>query len=350
MEGMPLAALVALFVGSGAITWLAGIVLTKTTDALDHRFNIGDALGGLILLGITGSLPEIAVVYTAAIHGHIPVIIGTLLGGIALQTLLLVLFDAAAGRERPLSYQTGSVILCLETLFAIVITALAIAGTFIPGSVSVAHLNPLSIGLLIVWVGGLLLINRCRRVPRFNETEEDAEPGRKHDERRAAKPHVFYEGKSTLHVILIFTGVSVLTLFAGWLLEESGNAMADALGIGSGLFAATFIALATSIPEISTGLESIFIRDYHLAVSDIVGGNAFMLVLFLFADAVARKPVLPQAARQDLMFGVLGAAMMAVYAVGFLVRPKKCYFRLGLDSLLTLLLYIASMVALTRLR
>ena len=350
METLPLAFLALIFVGSGAATWGAGIVLTKTTDALDKRFNIGDAIGGLVLLGVAGSLPEIAVVYSAAIHGHVPVIIGTLIGGISIQTLLLVLFDAATGRERPLSYLAGSVMLCLETLFAIVIAVLAIAGTFVPGSVSVANLSPLSIAIVVAWIGGLLVINQARKVPRFSETEEDAQPGRKHHERRKAEPHIFFPDKSTLQIILMFAGVSVVILIAGWLLEESGNALAGALGIGSGLFAATFMALATSIPEISTGLESIVIGDNHLAVSDIVGGNAFMLVLFLLGDVVARQPVLSGAVRQDLMFGLLGVAMMCVYAVSFRVRPKRCFCRLGVDSILALLLYIVGCVALARLK
>jgi cation:H+ antiporter len=350
VEALPLGLLAIVFAGAGAVTWGAGIVLTKATDAIDHRFNIGDALGGLILLGVAGSLPEIAVVYSAALHGHVPVIIGTLIGGISIQTLLLVLFDAASGRERPLSYLAGSVMLCLETLFAIVIAILGIAGTFVPSRVSVAGLSPFSIAILLAWVLGLLVINQARKVPRYNQTEEDAEPGRKHHERRKAKPHVFYAGKSTLHVILVFAGASAVTLVAGWLLEESGNAIATGLGIGSGLFAATFIALATSIPEISTGLESIVIGDNHLAISDIVGGNAFMLVLFLLGDAVARRPVLSDAGHQDLMFGLLGLAMMSVYAVSFIVRPKRCYCRLGVDSILALLLYIAGCVALARLK
>ena len=46
METMPFAVLVAIFVGSGAVTWLAGIILTKTVDTLDKRFKLGDALGG----------------------------------------------------------------------------------------------------------------------------------------------------------------------------------------------------------------------------------------------------------------------------------------------------------------
>ena len=56
------------------------------------------------------------------------------------------------------------------------------------------------------------------------------------------------------------------------------------------------------------------------------------------------------AARQDMMFGLLGAAMMGVYAVSFIVRPKRCYFRLGIDSILTLLLYVAGAVMLAKMK
>ncbi len=349
MDAMSLLLLIVMFVGSGAVTWLAGVALTKTTDTLDHRFKIGDAIGGLVLLGVAGSLPEIAVVYSAALHGHIPVILGTLIGGLSIQTLIVVLFDAASGRERPLSYLAGSVMLSFETLFALAITAITLLAIFVPARLSVFHINPLSAGILIAWVVGLLLINKARKVPRFNETAEDAAPGRKHHERRHQKPQTFFAGKSTLHVILVFLGASAITLVAGWLLEESGNAIAGKLGIGTGIFAATFIAFATSIPEISTGLESILIGDNHLAVSDIMGGNAFMLVLFLFADLVARKPVLCSAVRADVAFGLLGVAMMGVYVVSFIRRPGKCYFRLGVDSILALLLYVAGAILITRL-
>ena len=145
-------------------------------------------------------------------------------------------------------------------------------------------------------------------------------------------------------MIGVFSVASILTLIAGYLLEESGTAVANHLGIGTGIFAATFMALATSLPEISTGLESIFIGDNQLAVSDIVGGNAFMLVIFLFADIVAGQPVLSHAGRSDVFLGGLGVVMMAVYAVSFRLRPRRCYFRLGIDSLMLIALYAAGVV------
>lgn len=350
MDTMSLTALIVMFVVSGAITWVAGVALTKTTDTLDHRFGIGDAIGGLVLLGIAGSLPEIAVVFSAARHARFDLIIGTLIGGLALQTLLIVIFDAATGREKPLSYLAGTINLSLETLFAIVITLLAILAIFIPTKLNVLHANPLSIGIVIAWVAGLFLINRARNIPRFNKTAEEAAPGRRHHERRKVANHVFYSKKSTAHVIGLFLVACAATLIAGWLLEESGNTIAKDLHMDAAVFAGIFIALATSIPEISTGLESIFIGDNHLAISDIMGGNAFMLVLFLLGDVVARQPVLSRAhiGRSDLIFSWLAVAMMGVYMFSFIIRPRKCYFRVGFDSILQVLLYAAGIVLLMR--
>jgi asparagine synthase (glutamine-hydrolysing) len=58
--GSPL--LVLIFVAASAATWVAGVALSKTTDALDARFGLGDELGGLILLAVAGSLPELAII------------------------------------------------------------------------------------------------------------------------------------------------------------------------------------------------------------------------------------------------------------------------------------------------
>ena len=346
MDGLSFPLVIIVFLISAAVTWYAGIKLAKTTDTLDTRFKIGDALGGLILLGISGSLPELAVVASAAVQGHIPVIIGNLIGGISIQTLVIVLFDLAVGSKRPLSYLAGSAIVSIETIFAIVITALALVGILIPASKAVFYLNPASIAIVIAWLVGLFIINKARENPRLNVVAEDASRGRRHKERRKVENHPLYAKKSNLYVASVFAVAAVATLVAGVLLEETGSDAAGRLGINSGIFAATVLALVTTLPEISTGLESIFIGDNHLAISDIVGGNAFMIVIFLMADLIAKKPVLSYAGNQDILFVSLGIGMMTVYAISFLARLKRCYFRLGLDSILEILLYAGGVAAL----
>jgi len=55
MSGLGTPVLVVVFVVAAAATWGAGVYLAKTTHALDHRFGLGEALGGLILLAVTGA-------------------------------------------------------------------------------------------------------------------------------------------------------------------------------------------------------------------------------------------------------------------------------------------------------
>lgn len=346
MNDLSFSALSVIFLISAVATCLAGISLTKTTTTLDSRFKLGDALGGLILLGIGGSLPELAVVISAAYVDHIAVIIGTLLGGIAFQTLIIVAFDFANGRKDALSFLVGSPMLVAETLFAIVITALAVFGTLIPARISLFNISPFSVLLLLAWIGGLFVINRLRKSEQSYETKSAAPTGRRHKERRASD-HPKHADKKTGHVILIFLVGCLVTLIAGYFVEESGSIIAARIGMNSGLFAATIIALVTSLPEISTGLESVVMGDNYLAVSDIMGGNAFMLVLFLITDIIAKKPVLSFAEKDDIYFALLGIILMAVYAFSFWKKPDRCYFRLGLDSIAEIVIYAAGLILLT---
>jgi cation:H+ antiporter len=99
--GLSLIGALAIFVGSAAAVWLAGLSLSETTDALERRFGFGEALGGLVILAITTNLPEIAITTGAAVSGDLGIAIGNILGGIAIQTLVLVALDGFGIRTGP---------------------------------------------------------------------------------------------------------------------------------------------------------------------------------------------------------------------------------------------------------
>jgi cation:H+ antiporter len=154
MSGLTSPLLVAVFVSSAALIWVAGVSLTRSTDALDLRLGLGEALGGLLLLAIATSLPELAITATAALRDNIELAIGNLIGGIAIQTVVLALLDATVRDDRPLSFLVGSLILVLEALMVIGVVVVVLLTTQLPASASIAGISPGSVAVALVWLGG----------------------------------------------------------------------------------------------------------------------------------------------------------------------------------------------------
>jgi len=340
VSGLASPVLVLVFLAGSAATWGAGITLSKTTDALDARFGLGDELGGLVLLALAGSLPEFAITVSAAAQGNLDLAAGNLIGGIAIQTMVLLLCDLAVGPERPLTYLVGRLTPVLEALLVIIVVAGVQMGALLKPTTAIAgRVSPASLGIVVIWVIGLYAINRAAKNPRWQVTMPGSQPGRRRAERRQPdQPHP-YAGSSTARVAAIFGLACLVTLGAGVALEVTGNDLANRLGVNGVIFGATVLATATALPEISSGIAAVRLGDNALAMSDIFGGNAFQVCLFLVADLVAGKPVLPSAGNQNAWLAALGVAVTAVYGFGVISRPMHCRFRLGPDSLLALVFF-----------
>src|SRR3954470_1141109 len=117
MSGLSTPLLVLIFLAAAAAIWAAGVQLSDQTDVLAMRLHLGSALGGLVLLALATNLPEIAIVASASLAGNVGVAVGNILGGIAIQTVVLVILDAVGVRgPRPLTYRAASLVLVLEGL------------------------------------------------------------------------------------------------------------------------------------------------------------------------------------------------------------------------------------------
>ena len=340
MSSLGTPALVLVFVVGAVATWFAGIYLSKTTDALDNRLGLGEALGGMILLAVAGSLPEVAITVSAVLSGNLGLAVGNLIGGIAMQTLVLVLLDASVRGNRPLSFLVGSLVPVLEALLVIAVVGVMLMGTQLPSSGSIAGVvNPASLLIVLIWVAGIFVLNRARKSEAWEVHAPESKPGRKHVREQhptAPKP---YARATTTRVVLIFGIGSLVTLGAGYVLAESGNVLADRMGMTGAVFGATVLAAVSALPEISTGIAAVRLGDHQLAAADIFGGNAFQLCLFLLADLLASSPVLAKTQDSDIYLGAVGALLTAIVAAAIIVRPRRRYFRLGVDSVLLVALY-----------
>ena len=331
--------LLGVFVAGAIAIWVAGTSLSKATDVIDRRFNLGEALGGMILLSIAGTLPEIAITVSAAANGNLGLAAGNLIGGIAVQTMVLVLCDAAASRRQSLSYLVGSLVPVLEALLVVLVVSIVMMGALLPESTSIGPVSPASLAIVVAWLAGLFALNRVRKSPAWKVEMPGSVPGRPH--RRQVHPDEKPTPitKSTSRALIAFGIGCLITLVAGVILEVAGNDLANRAKINGVIFGATVLSVASALPEISSGIAAVRLGDNELAVSDIFGGNSFQLCLFLVADLIAGKAILPQAGNLDAWLAALGIALTVIYAFGVIMRHENCVLRLGRDSILALVVF-----------
>ena len=347
MNSLGTPAVIGIFAAAAVATWVAGVYLSGTTDVIDDRFNLGEAIGGMILLGIAGTLPELAITVSAAIGGHLDIATGNLLGGIAMQTLVLVVLDATSRRKEPLASLSDSLQPILEAVLVILVVTIAIAGPLLSPSTAIGgSVSPASLAIVIVWLLGMIVLNRVRRGARWEivKVARTAKP--------APQPIAEKDGggrfanAKTSTALLVFGAGAAVTLFAGVMLERTGNELADRAGINGAIFGATVLAAVTALPEISTGIAAVRLGKVGLAMGDIFGGNAIQVTLFLLADLLAGRPVLNSASPNSLWLGALGVVVTAVFAGGLIIRPPRKWLGVAPASLAVVVLYILGVIAL----
>lgn len=347
-DSLSLLLLVLCFIGAATAVWVAGVYLADMTDVLSRRFGLGQVLGGLVVLAIVTNLPEIAITVSAALHHKLGIAVGNILGGIAIQTVVLVILDVVGlGKLAALTYSVVSLELVLEGILVMAVLALVVMGHQFPASLTFLRMAPVDLLIVGLWLGGTYLIGRSRNAlpwqlkPVTADGQTKKMGGSPSQTKKDTKP-VY----STSRSILIFVVGAVVTLVGGVILERTGAVIASRLGMSGVVFGATVLAAATSLPEVSTGLAAVKIGDYQLAISDIFGGNAFLPVLFLLATLVSGQAVLPMAQKTDIYLTGLGMLLTAVYLYGLLFRPRRQIARMGIDSFLVLLLYIVGIIGL----
>jgi cation:H+ antiporter len=313
----------------------------RATDLLDDRYGLGEALGGMILLSVAGSLPELAITISAAVAGNLGMAAGNLIGGVAMQTFVLVIADRFVRGDRPLSTAAASLVPALEGLLVIAVVCVTVMSAVLPSSASIGPLGVGAIGIVVIWVMGIVALNRTRTRSDLTLVAAggSAPPSAVTSAGGGSAAGVSEGSGGGGRPILLFAVASIVTLIAGVVLERTGNQLANNWGMNGVLFGATFLAAATALPEISTGITGVRLARYTLVFGDMFGGNAFQLTLFLVADLVAGQPVLPAEGKANAWIGCVGLLMTAVFVSGIVLRPQRRHLGLGLDSWIALLIY-----------
>lgn len=324
MAGLPQPVLVGLFLLAATVVWWAGIHLSRATDALDDRFGWGQAMGGMVLLALVTNLPEIAITASAAYHGKIDLAVGNILGGIAIQTLVLPVLDVFGNTgKKPLATLAASPQLLLEGLLVVAVLAIVLLGHQLPADLIFLRMTPAGMLIVGAWLGTLWLLH-------------DRHGGRA----SAGKSAKGKCNKHNGHPMMMFVVTALATLVAGVVLELSGDALAGHWHMQGAVFGATVLAAATSLPEIATGLPAVRRKEYTLAVSDILGGNAFLPVLLVMATLISGHAALPAVKSSGLYLAALCILLTLVYVGAMILKPRAKWLGLGPDGWLVVALYV----------
>jgi cation:H+ antiporter len=330
---------VAIFLGSGAVVWFAGARLARLADAIADRTGLGRVLLGMILLAGVTSLPELAIAVTATLQGTPILTVNDVFGSAAANLVVLAVADLVVGRDALTSVQ-GSPQLLLQAVLGIVLMALAV-GPFVAGDVLVLGMGAFAWLLLVVYVGSMTLLTRSRAGDAWR-----AASGRLAAV-RAVEPPRSRDPRSLGGLASRTAAAAAAILVAGFLLTKAGDALAEQSGLGASFFAVVFLAIATSLPEVSTVIGAVRLRRYEMAISDVLGTNLVNVTIVALVDALhPGGPVLLDAGRSAGIAALTALVLTAIFLAGMIERRDRTLLRMGPDSIAALLVYAGGLVLL----
>jgi cation:H+ antiporter len=333
-ESWSLLPLSAVFVGAAIAVWIAGTRLARLADAISRKTGIGQAAIGLVLLGAVTSLPEIAVATTATLHGAPILSINDVLGSASINVLILAIADAAYRREA-LTSRVPTIGVVLQGVICIIALALVAMSS----AMGDRHIFGIGWGSWLILFAYLICIRLLVRSQ--SDQHWHADPARSQE-----KPGQQNRGQErSLQRLAAYTAIcAAVILVAGFLLARTGEVLAEETGLGATFFGAVALGLATSLPEMSTVLESVRLRRYTMAISDVFGTNLFNVTIIVLVDALHRGgPVLAETGPFAATAALLALVLTAIYLVGMLERRDRTLLRMGYDSIAVTLAYAAGL-------
>lgn len=341
----PIGINLALFAGAACSVWVAGARVAYYADQIARASGFGHAIVGLVLLGGITSLPEIAVCVFSAYAGSPALAVNSLLGGVAMQKALLAGVDGFIGQEA-LTVIAASPALLLQAAFSTLLLVM-VAFAIVSGDYPFAGAGLWSWAILLGYCFSIWEISSAIRRPAWMLRNSGAADGAPR-----AGPCARAPCPIPLEGLIARTAVAAAVIFgAGFVLSGTADALADQSGLGENMVGAALLALATSLPELSTVTAAMRLRQYEMAIADILGTNMFNVMLILLIDLVYRgPPVLNLAGDFSLLAALLCILMATIYLIGLVERNNRTFARFGIDSIAILLSYVGGLFLLFHLR
>ncbi|MFP4635030.1 MAG: sodium:calcium antiporter [Nitriliruptoraceae bacterium] len=321
----------AAFTAATVVIALAGTRLARVVDRLADRTGLGEAVAGAVLLGSATSLAGLTVSIVAAASNEPSVAISNSVGGIAVQTAFIVALDVTH-RGANLERAAASLTNVFNALLLITLLGIVVLGVAMP-PVTLLGVHPASMLLVVIYGYGLRLSHTIASDPMWHaERTRDTQL----DEPDEPEP-----GENLARLWTWFGALAVATAASGWVVGQAGLSLIEETDLSGTFVAVVFTAVATSLPELITGIAAIRTGAPTLAVGGIIGGNTFDTLFIAISDVVYQRGSLYEQVVTSDMF-VIGWTILLTGILGAgLIRRQRAW--IGFEGFAILGGYIAGL-------
>jgi cation:H+ antiporter len=329
---------IVLFLVAAGLIGFFGVRMTYLARDIAMRTGLGEAFTGAVFIGATTSLSGIMASATAAWHSEASLAVSNSLGGIAAQTLFLVLADLLY-RKANLEFAAASVENLMMSVQLMLLFSILLIAFNLP-DITLFSIHPASLLLIVTYLFTIKLLVDTHEKPMWLPRMT---PGTVRESARHPG-----DGRPRLagaRLFIYFAVCAGAVALSGWIMATSGMVIAQKTGLSAGIMGGIFIAVATSLPELVVAVTAIRMGALTLAVGDIVGGNAFDTLFIAVSDFFYRDGSIYAAIAQTEKIW-LGSAMLmnSVLLMGLMYRERKGIANIGMESVLIAVIYLITII------
>jgi cation:H+ antiporter len=146
-------------------------------------------------------------------------------------------------------------------------------------------------------------------------------------------------------LMLTFAAMAAVIVLAGVFLARCADRIAEALGIGRTVAGLVLLAAATSLPELTVGVNAVRIGAPDLAVGGLLGSSLMNLLILAVLDLLTRTRgrMLSIEAGAHALSATASMLITAVVLLSLLLDWEWTVLRIGPGSFLILLAYLFSL-------
>jgi len=309
-----------------ALIVYAGINLARYGDYIAAHTKLGRIWVGVLLLAVATSLPELINGISASLRSLPDIAIGNVLGACVLNLLQIAIIDI---------YYRPSPVLNRADKGHLISAGFGVFTLFIVGYSLVAAKLGFSLNLLNIGIYTPIIIISYLLAIRYVFIFEQKKVAREIKE--VAKPMKIK--LSTAYSI--FALFALMIIIAGAFLPAVGAQIAKLSGWNQSFVGTLFIAISTSLPELSVSISAIAIGAIDLALGNILGSNLFNVFVIAIDDFFfTGQAILSAASSTNLLTVMAAIAMYSVVMINIVheSRVKKLRVTSTVVSLLAIFL------------